>query len=255
MCINSFTTQEEFHCQICGTECEIEQDGNDDDSDDRPATPDRFSPPKRSPAGAKRLSPGSARKKPTKEGPKPNPLLSSMHVRVLIMVIHDNLGSPDDEATARQIAYASVMGGAAAAATLAATAAARKATDAEATKLAAEAAQAHASDRSTGEGDEVTDDRGDAEASAAGGLALRVSDTDEFHWCCPQCEERFSIRTGSFFEASSLPLQRLVFMIYCFSTNVRVHRAAAAAAALVPPRRVTPRACSGNRCRGRWRRC
>eukprot|EP00613_Pedinella_sp_CCMP2098_P065490 CAMPEP_0171991024 /NCGR_PEP_ID=MMETSP0993-20121228/277219_1 /TAXON_ID=483369 /ORGANISM="non described non described, Strain CCMP2098" /LENGTH=1466 /DNA_ID=CAMNT_0012644041 /DNA_START=141 /DNA_END=4542 /DNA_ORIENTATION=- len=77
------------------------------------------------------------------------------------------------------------------------------------------------------------DDDGEEEGGTGQTSAMNVSSTDKFWWCCPRCEEVFSIRTDSFFEASPLPLQRLVFMIYLFS--MQVPRPVASALAGVSP--------------------
>ena len=146
----------------------------------------------------------------------------------------------------RHIAYAAVLGGPAAAASVAAAQAARKASEeagaeasdelkravrgeAAAARAAAAVAKEAGGKRGKGEGEDEEEDDKDqeddednenGEDGEDGEDVMVVSETDKFWWACPRCDECFSIRTDSFFEASRLPLQRLVLLIYCFSVRM-----------------------------------
>ena len=46
--------------------------------------------------------------------------------------------------------------------------------------------------------------------------------SDKYSWWCPQCKGRKTIRTGSFFEKSKLPLKKWLLIIHFWSRQLPV---------------------------------
>jgi hypothetical protein len=196
-----------FNCHLCGTECTLVEEEEDEEVE-----------APRSPNGNKgHTTPTKKKSTPKSSTPKKSPRAGSPKTSAIVennSGIGNTMRSPtrrqysaeEEEASVRSIAYASVLGGAAAAASLAAAKNAHnelvsnKGTPKQSSSLELSISTSRVVERNDsgedddddgeeGEEEEDDDDEEDDEEEEETQELMKVSDTDKFWWCCPNCGE------------------------------------------------------------------